>query len=133
MPARSSSPPIFARRSMPLAGFSGRSRPTTCWDAFSQRFASANDPGLHSDGTLAIFHAAFRLFRRISMRHMLLGLCVVLVASGPLCAQPLADRVPADAIVYIGWRGTQDLGPAYNGSHLKAVVDASDFVATWDK
>ena len=42
-------------------------------------------------------------------------------------AQPLADRVPADALVYVGWSGAANLGPSYDRSHLKAVLDASDF------
>ena len=41
-------------------------------------------------------------------------------------AQPLADRVPADALVYIGWSGAANLGQSYDQSHLKAVLDASD-------
>ena len=44
-------------------------------------------------------------------------------------AQPLADRVPADAALYIGWQGSQTMPPAYANSHLKAVVDASNFGA----
>src|SRR5947209_2553065 len=39
---------------------------------------------------------------------------------------PLADRVPADAIVYVGWRGSADLGPGYPQSNLKAVLDDSN-------
>src|SRR5256714_9505141 len=44
-----------------------------------------------------------------------------------LSAQPLADRIPNDALFYVGWSGSQNLGPAYEGSHLKGVIDASDF------
>ncbi|MBA3272940.1 MAG: hypothetical protein H0T11_03585 [Chthoniobacterales bacterium] len=40
-------------------------------------------------------------------------------------AQPLLDRVPDDAIVYLGWRGAADVGPGYEESHLKAVLEAS--------
>src|SRR4051794_12427428 len=42
-------------------------------------------------------------------------------------AQPLADKIPADTLLYAGWRGADNLGPGYSGSHLKAVLDASDF------
>jgi prepilin-type processing-associated H-X9-DG protein len=38
-------------------------------------------------------------------------------------AQALADRVPDDAIVYIGWSGTDSPAPAYAQSHLKAILD----------
>ncbi|HTW95044.1 MAG TPA: hypothetical protein VMD30_09640, partial [Tepidisphaeraceae bacterium] len=49
-----------------------------------------------------------------------------LVACPLLCeAQMLADRVPADAILYIGWRGAADLGPGYDQSHFKAFLDQS--------
>lgn len=38
-------------------------------------------------------------------------------------AQPLADRVPEDAVFYFGWAGSDSLGDVYGPSHLKAVVD----------
>jgi prepilin-type processing-associated H-X9-DG protein len=54
----------------------------------------------------------------------LLGfLLVPLTAS----AQALADRLPDDAILYIGWRGTSDLGAGYEQSHLKRILDQSDW------
>lgn len=40
-------------------------------------------------------------------------------------AQPLADRVPQDTVVYVGWRGSTSLGQSYEASHLKAVLEAS--------
>ncbi len=57
--------------------------------------------------------------------------CTMAALLFPLCglaiAQPLADRIPADALVYVGWTGSDNLGPAYQSSHLKGVVDATDF------
>src|SRR5687767_14299110 len=41
-------------------------------------------------------------------------------------AQPLAEHVPQDALVYIGWAGADHLGPAYQQSNLKAFLDASN-------
>src|SRR3954453_7120153 len=41
-------------------------------------------------------------------------------------AQPLADRIPQDALVYVGWAGADHMPAAYAESHLKAVVDASN-------
>lgn len=41
-------------------------------------------------------------------------------------AQPLADRVPADAVFYVGWQGADSMPAAYDQSHLKAVLDASN-------
>lgn len=34
---------------------------------------------------------------------------------------------PSDALVYLSFKGTSHLGPAYDTSHLKAVADASNF------
>ena len=55
-----------------------------------------------------------------------MGLCAVLLLF-PAAAQPLADQVPADAIAYMGWRGTTDLGPAYDGSNMQGVMEATGF------
>jgi hypothetical protein len=40
-------------------------------------------------------------------------------------AQALSDHVPGDAILYIGWQGTDAPGAGYDGSHLQALLDAS--------
>jgi prepilin-type processing-associated H-X9-DG protein len=50
---------------------------------------------------------------------------VVLAAWAPVNAQPLADRIPSDALLYIGWAGAEKLAPAYAESHLKGVLDSS--------
>lgn len=42
---------------------------------------------------------------------------------------PLADRLPDDAIVYIGWAGSSKLGPGYEQSHMKALIGKSDLKA----
>ncbi len=59
---------------------------------------------------------------RITMT-MLLVLCLAIAAR----AQTLADRVPADAMAYIGWRGTADLGANFAGSHAAAIAKESQF------
>jgi hypothetical protein len=48
-----------------------------------------------------------------------------LAARGQTAPAPLADRVPGDAILYIGWEGTNALTAKYEKSHLKPVLDAS--------
>src|SRR5689334_8371264 len=53
------------------------------------------------------------------------SLLVVLCLAAVAPAQPLADRVPSDAIVYIGWRGTNDPGANFAGSHTEAVLKDS--------
>lgn len=53
------------------------------------------------------------------------ALAVLLIAPLIAAAQPLADRIPKDAIIYVGWRGADQMGAGYDASHLKAVLDAS--------
>lgn len=48
-------------------------------------------------------------------------------------AQTLSDRVPADAMVYVGWRGTLDLGPNYAGSHAAAIAKQSSVTRVIDE
>lgn len=50
---------------------------------------------------------------------------VIALAGLTAAAQPLADRVPDDALIYVGWRGAADPGPAYAGSRFKQFLDAS--------
>jgi prepilin-type processing-associated H-X9-DG protein len=47
---------------------------------------------------------------------------LVLCVSATLRAQPLAERVPADALVYVGWAGASTLGDSYAGTHLQSVM-----------
>jgi hypothetical protein len=60
--------------------------------------------------------------------------CLVLIISSAARAAgaPLADRIPADAMIYFGWAGA-DRAPGYDGSHFKAVIDASDLPKLFDK
>src|SRR5215211_4925251 len=52
---------------------------------------------------------------------------LALLLAAQIClAQPMADRVPSDAIVYIGWQGADSLGTPYDQSHLKGVIDSSN-------
>ena len=54
-------------------------------------------------------------------------IAVLMIAGLPTVAfgQALADRVPADAIIYVGWRGENSLGPGFEGSNFKKVLDQS--------
>lgn len=68
------------------------------------------------------------------MRHfMLLVVCVLTIPATLLRAQTLADRVPDDAIVYVGWAGAGNMGPGFEGSHLQAVLKASDWNDFFDR
>jgi hypothetical protein len=75
------------------------------------------------------------MFARTRMMTTLVAVpLLALLAAAPRAgAQPLADRVPQDAIVYFGWTGADHMGPGYEGSHLKAVLDASDFPKLFDE
>lgn len=54
-------------------------------------------------------------------------LVALFVASAiPVAAQPLADRVPQDALLYIGWAGADHMPPGYAQSHANAVLDGGD-------
>ena len=56
-----------------------------------------------------------------------LSACVAVLLF-PLVAlgQPLSDRVPADAIIYVGWNGTGNLGASYDQSRFKALLEESN-------
>jgi prepilin-type processing-associated H-X9-DG protein len=61
----------------------------------------------------------------------LAAVVVLLIAPVLALAEPLADHVPAGSIVYLGWRGSADLGPQYPQSNFKAMLDdsqVSDFI-----
>jgi hypothetical protein len=60
------------------------------------------------------------------MRAKLLTLLItILILPITTLAQELADRIPADAQIYVGWKGGNDLGSGYAGSHFKAINDVS--------
>src|SRR3954449_5329666 len=59
--------------------------------------------------------------RRIAVLIISLFVCI-----SSARAQSLAEHVPGDAIVYVGWRGASNLGPGYEASHLKAILDGSN-------
>ena len=47
-------------------------------------------------------------------------------ASAARAAAPLADHVPDDAVLYIGWAGADSQLPAYQASDLGAFIDHSN-------
>lgn len=62
------------------------------------------------------------------IKHLLAVLLLALaVTHAP--AQPLADQVPGDALVYVGWRGADDPGLGYVGSNLWAVGGTDELPA----
>jgi prepilin-type processing-associated H-X9-DG protein len=63
------------------------------------------------------------VFHRISV---LLSVLVVVTLTTLTSAQPLVDRVPGDAVIYVAWGGAETMGAEYDSSHLKAILDATD-------
>lgn len=62
-----------------------------------------------------------------------LALSLVSFLSSTAKAQPLADRVPADAMIYVAWTGLQDQTPGFKGSHLEAVMQEANFQQLMDQ
>ena len=60
------------------------------------------------------------------MSKCFLAVLAVFVTAAAAIAQPLADRVPADALVYVGWSGSRNLGSTYESSRMKSVLESSD-------
>src|SRR5258706_9253861 len=50
---------------------------------------------------------------------------LTLVFASIVFAQPMVERVPSDAVVYVGWQGADSLN-GYENSHLKGVIDSSN-------
>ncbi|MCC7145227.1 MAG: hypothetical protein IT443_02140 [Phycisphaeraceae bacterium] len=50
-------------------------------------------------------------------------LAAAMLWSAAAYGQPLAEYLPADATVYVGWRGSEALGGEYDKSHLKAMAE----------
>jgi hypothetical protein len=68
-------------------------------------------------------------------RARVIAAVAAVVLSLPLVAgaQPLADRLPGDTMLYVGWVGRNNLGDAYERSHTKAVLDASTLRQAWSE
>lgn len=54
------------------------------------------------------------------------ALVALLLLPVTVWGQTLAEKVPADAMLYVGWKGSDALGAAYDQSHLKAILDGTD-------
>lgn len=60
---------------------------------------------------------------------ILAAIAACLLVPLQIMAQPMADRVPADALFYGSWRGMDAIKAQYEASNLKAVIDASSLPA----
>ncbi|MBX2850378.1 MAG: hypothetical protein KTR15_01380 [Phycisphaeraceae bacterium] len=55
------------------------------------------------------------------LKKPLIALLLIVLAL-PTAAQTLIDQVPASSALYVGWRGSNDLGPGYAGSNLQGML-----------
>ncbi len=60
------------------------------------------------------------------MKRVALVTMLFLMVCGVAQAQPLADRLPADTMVYVGWAGCDSLADAYDQSKLKKLYATED-------
>ena len=65
---------------------------------------------------------------RRTMRAMAFLLAVVVLLPATALAQPMAELTPEDAILYLGWRGAEDMGDDFEGSHLQGVLEETGLV-----
>jgi prepilin-type processing-associated H-X9-DG protein len=56
---------------------------------------------------------------------ILAGTTSLLAAAGIVNAQAVADRVPADSLIYVGWNGAIKNDPLYANSRFKNILEAS--------
>lgn len=60
----------------------------------------------------------------------MLSLCLAapaLALQGQKAGAPLADRLPAEAILYVGWVGSEGIAQRWEGTHTQALVQQSNF------
>mgnify|MGYP007059512608 CR=1 FL=1 len=55
-----------------------------------------------------------------------IAIMLVFCCAWRAAAQPLAQSIPADAVIYAAWSGSADMGDGYEGSHLQGVMQASN-------
>ena len=56
----------------------------------------------------------------------LMAVAAVVVGPVVVWGQALAERVPEDALVFVSWSGTEGMGAGFEGSNLKAFLEASN-------
>src|SRR5690606_18980042 len=123
----------------------------TCWGASSRASASANENArLETVATALRSEDAevTRLSRRQRMNRRpsqlpstrrpplgaivaalvisLAGRCVL--AQPEAVAAPLAEHIPADALMYVGWAGSDRASALAEGSHTAALLEAENLV-----
>src|SRR5437764_297565 len=72
------------------------------------------------------------MLKRFAPTH-LVAVVVCLISPALAKAQVLADRLPADAIVYVGWSGADSAAPGFQGSHFQGVLADSNLPQVVDE
>ena len=62
-----------------------------------------------------------------------MGVGICLWVGGVTWAAPLGDRVPGDALVYVGWAGSTTPPSGFEGSRLEAVLSGSQVSEMWSR
>ena len=66
--------------------------------------------------------------RNLTLVVFALTLTLAAVARGQAVGgAPLAERMPADPVLYVGWAGSENVEKLYDGTHAQAVLAASNF------
>jgi len=60
------------------------------------------------------------------MKTRLCFVLLILACPWTTFAQPLTDRVPAEALIYIGWQGSENLPASFEQTHAKALLDQTN-------
>src|SRR6476619_2100695 len=60
------------------------------------------------------------------MKTRLCFVLLVLACPWTAFAQPLTDRVPAEALIYIGWQGSENMPANFDQTHAKALLDQTN-------
>ncbi len=60
------------------------------------------------------------------MKTRLCFVLLILACPWTSFAQPLTDRVPAEALIYIGWQGSDNMPASYEQTHAKALLDQTN-------
>ena len=84
-------------------------------------------PGFRMIGGKPLPRADPAMTRLRTLTLLALAAVASLAAVGRAQTAPLADKMPADPILYVGWAGSEKVAQLYDGTHAQAVLAASNF------
>src|SRR5687767_12502841 len=98
------------------AGFRGHDEDGSARSPACRGEGGSGRPAFRFDSPAALSDHDLQSFLGGLMVRYFVGLIAIAFISAPVLAQPLADKVPDDAIVYIAWAGTDALADPYKQS-----------------